>query len=472
MTDSYVAFANSVLGSRLVSTLGLPRPVPLERFRSHVPVIAGEVLVGAAPGAACLPTLVQAFQAMQVATVSWDVPNWTAWCNELGMMSGRWNVDDSPGAPVKALVYDATGLQSVEQADHLYQFLHATVRSVQASGRVVVLGRVPSSCNDMSQATVQRALEGLVRSLAKEIKRGIAVQLLQVQDGAAEHLPGCLRFFLSPRSAYVSGQVVVVQDTGHHELTHPTTDVDWTQPLQGKTVLVTGASRGIGASIAETLSRDGARVVCVDVPAAHDALQAVADRVHGSALTLDITAADAAPTLVQHALAQGGWDGVVHNAGITRDKTIAKMSEHLWQSVQQVNLMAPASITQALLDAGALKPQARVVCVSSIAGLAGNVGQTNYAFSKAGVVGMVQSLAPQLASQGMAINAVAPGFIETQMTAAIPLAIREAGRRMNSMGQGGWPVDVAETIAWLLSPAASGVNGQVVRVCGQSWLGA
>jgi 3-oxoacyl-[acyl-carrier protein] reductase len=324
----------------------------------------------------------------------------------------------------------------------------------------------------MSQATVQRGLEGLMRSLAKEIKRGIAVQLLQVQDGATEHLPGCLRFFLSPRSAYVSGQVVVVQNAGHPALTERTPDVNWTLPLQDKTVLVTGASRGIGASIAETLARDGARVVCLDVPAARDALQAVADRVQGLALPLDITAADAAPTLVQQALAQGGWDGVVHNAGITRDKTVAKMSEHLWQSVQRVNLMAPATITQALLDAGALKPQARVVGVSSIAGLAGNVGQTNYAFSKAGVVGWVQSLAPVLAPQGMAINAVAPGFIETQMTAAIPLTIREAGRRMNSMGQGGWPVDVAETIAWLLSPAASGVNGQVVRVCGQSWLGA
>jgi len=236
--------------------------------------------------------------------------------------------------------------------------------------------------------------------------------------------------------------------------------------------MVTGAARGIGEAIAQTLARDGARVVCVDVPQAQDALRAVAQRLQGTALALDITDPSAAATLVEAARADGGWDGVVHNAGITRDKTIARMAPHLWNTLVQVNLIAPETLTQALLDAGALRPKARVVCVSSISGIAGNPGQTNYAFSKAGVIGLVQGLAPRLAGQGMAINAVAPGFIETQMTAAIPLAIREAGRRMNSMGQGGQPVDVAEAIAWLLSPASQGVNAQVLRVCGQSLIGA
>jgi 3-oxoacyl-[acyl-carrier protein] reductase len=106
-----------------------------------------------------------------------------------------------------------------------------------------------------------------------------------------------------------------------------------------------------------------------------------------------------------------------------------------------------------------------------MSGIAGNFGQTNYAMSKAGVIGMVQSTAKEL-ENGMTINAVAPGFIETQMTAAIPFTIREAGRRMNSMSQGGQPVDVAETIAFFASPASSGINGNVVRVCGQSLLGA
>ena len=110
--------------------------------------------------------------------------------------------------------------------------------------------------------------------------------------------------------------------------------------------------------------------------------------------------------------------------------------------------------------------------MSSISGIAGNAGQTNYATSKAGVIGMVQALAPELRERGVTINAVAPGFIETQMTAAMPIATREAGRRMNSMAQGGLPIDVAETIAWYASPGSAGVTGNVVRVCGQSLLGA
>jgi 3-oxoacyl-[acyl-carrier protein] reductase len=107
-----------------------------------------------------------------------------------------------------------------------------------------------------------------------------------------------------------------------------------------------------------------------------------------------------------------------------------------------------------------------------MSGIAGNAGQTNYAASKAGVIGMVRAMAPEVGKKRLTINAVAPGFIETQMTAAMPIATREAGRRMNSMAQGGLPVDVAETIAWYASPGSGGLNGTVVRVCGQSLVGA
>jgi 3-oxoacyl-[acyl-carrier protein] reductase len=110
--------------------------------------------------------------------------------------------------------------------------------------------------------------------------------------------------------------------------------------------------------------------------------------------------------------------------------------------------------------------------VSSISGIAGNAGQTNYATSKAGVIGLVDALAPAVAERGGTVNAVAPGFIETQMTARMPFATREAGRRMNSLAQGGLPVDVAEAVAWFANPASGGLNGNVVRVCGQSLLGA
>lgn len=467
MSDAYLQFANSSFGARLAALMGLPRPVPLERFAPGQPVIDGEVLVAAGGEPQLLPVLLQALMAMQARTVAHaSVPGWTALANQAGAMSGPWGAAAQSDGPLKAVVFDATGLRTADQGEALHTCFQAASRSLQACGRVVVLGRPPEDCTDPHQAAVQRALEGFVRALAKELKRGITAQTVLVSVGAEQRLEGTLRFLLSPRSAYVSGQVIRVGP-----FAGPTA-CDWTQPLAGRQVLVTGAARGIGAAIARTLARDGARVMGVDVPQAQEALQAVAEQVQGQALALDITEPSAWATLVEAAQANGGWDGVVHNAGITRDKTIARMPVHLWRSLVQVNLIAPEAITQALLDAGALRAKARVVCVSSISGIAGNLGQTNYAFSKAGVIGLVQGLAPRMAGQGMAINAVAPGFIETQMTAAIPLAIREAGRRMNSMGQGGQPVDVAEAIAWLLSPASQGVNGQVLRVCGQSLIGA
>ncbi|PZA22180.1 SDR family oxidoreductase, partial [Modestobacter versicolor] len=222
------------------------------------------------------------------------------------------------------------------------------------------------------------------------------------------------------------------------------------------------------------LARDGAHVVAVDVPAAGQSLAEVANEVGGTALQLDITAADAPQRLVTHLRERhGGVDVVVHNAGITRDKLLVNMDAARWNSVMAVNLQAQLDITAALLAAdGVLNADARVVCVSSQSGIAGNRGQTNYAASKAGIIGMVRSWAPEFAGRGATINAVAPGFIVTEMTAKMPFGTREVGSRINSLQQGGLPVDVAETIAWLSQPGSGGVNGQVVRVCGQSMLGA
>ena len=322
----------------------------------------------------------------------------------------------------------------------------------------------PEKCTSIAQAAAQRALEGFVKSVGKEFKRGITSQLIYVDPNAAQNLESTLRFFASPRSAYVSGQVVRVGEG------NPVT-VDWQKPLKDKTLVVTGASRGIGEAIAKVLSRDGAHVICVDVAAQQSDLQKVAGEIGGSTLTLDITADDAGEKIAAAAAKRGGLDGIVHNAGITRDKTLAKMDDNMWDAVMNVNLNAEEKIDDYLLSHGSFNENARIVCVSSISGIAGNLGQTNYAMSKAGVIGAVQATAPTL-KNGITINAVAPGFIETQMTAAIPFAIREAGRRMNSMSQGGLPIDVAETIAWLACPASGGVNGNIVRVCGQSVLGA
>ena len=469
MKDGYIDFANSNVGAKLVNALGLPKPMPLERYQAGQPVVKGTVLVGGGGEPQLLEALAGVFQRIGVQPLAHErLPQWVAVANKAGLTTGRWGSNGQPGEKVKALVFDATGLTDSTQSDALYWFFHDAARSLLPCGRVVVLGRPPEACTSPRQATIQRGLEGLTRSLGKELKKGSNAQLVYVAEGAESQVESTLRFLLSPRSAYVSAQVIRIGAPVGDNVT----PANWDQPLAGKKVLVTGASRGIGAAIAECMARDGAHVIALDVPQAQEGLDEVAKKIGGTALALDIGAPEAPQKLVDAAKADGGWDVVVHNAGITRDKTIANMKEHLWQLVMNVNLSTQERINEALVESGALKAGGRIVCVSSISGISGNMGQTNYAVSKAGVVGMVQASAPIFAKKGITINAVAPGFIETAMTAAIPFAIREAGRRMNSMSQGGQPVDVAEAIGWFASPASAGITGNVIRVCGQSLIGA
>jgi len=470
MSDRYLAFVRSPLGRQLAGIMGLPRPVVLERLESRLPVLQGEVLIGAAaPSGGVIEALVRASRALGLDTLAHDsVPTWTALANAAGLMSGPWRVGSGPAGRLKALVLDATLLDSTASAATLHRFFQQALPSLKPCSRIVVLARPPETCERVEHATMQRALAGFVRSLAKEVGRGSTAQLIEVAPGGESGLAGVLGFLLSPRSAYVSGQVLRVAAGGE-----PLPPFDPAElPLRDRTLMVTGAARGIGEAIVLTLARDGARVVCLDLPQHAAALEQLAQRVGGVALTLDITAADAPARLAAAAQADGGWDGVVHNAGITQDRRIERMRLERWHSVLSVNLAAPLAINQALLDAAALKRGARIVVLSSIAGLAGNRGQTNYAFSKAGLIGLTESSARIYLDRGIAFNAVAPGFIETAMTAAIPWAIREAGRRMNSLAQGGQPIDVAEAVAWLASPVAAGINAQVLRVCGQSLLGA
>lgn len=463
MTDQYQAFAKSPIGKFVIKNLGLPSPTFLERYDSATPVVKGAVLVGAAPGSTLTGSIAQVLANIHANSYAGNNAELQQAAAQAGLNLGAFNQGDKE-SKFKVAIFDASGIQNSDDLKALYDFFNPIARQIQASGRVVIVGTTPESATSVKQAIAQRALEGFVKSVGKEFKKGIAANLIYVDNGAEANLESALRFAISPRSAYVSGQVIRVS----HAATH---DVDWTKPLAGKTAVVTGASRGIGEAIAHVLARDGAHVICLDVPQQQADLDRVAGEIGGSTLAIDITAADAGEKIKVAAAAQGGLDIIVHNAGITRDKTLANMKPELWDLVININLSAIERVNDYLLNNDGLNANGRIICVSSISGIAGNLGQTNYAASKAGVVGIVKYTAPTL-SNGITINAVAPGFIETQMTAAIPFAIREAGRRMNSMSQGGLPVDVAETIAMFASTASTGLNGNVVRVCGQSLLGA
>jgi 3-oxoacyl-[acyl-carrier protein] reductase len=472
MNDAYLNFVNSPFGARLARSLGLPKPEVLHRYRADQPEFGGLIAIGAGRQPHLLDALANLVASIGVTSVAHESAGlWVPLANRHGLMTGRFEPAESGShGKLTALLFDASGIEDSSQLEPLHGFFHDTLRSLGRCGRIVVLGRPPQACASPRQWTAQRALEGLTRSLGKEARRGITANLVYVEQGAENGVDSTLRFFLSPRSAYVSGQVVrigVHADVGADALPA----FDWHQPLAGRRAVVTGAARGIGASIAGVLAAEGAHVIGIDIPSARDALDSTMRQLNGTALSFDIAAPEA-PAQIAAALDEQGVDILVHNAGITKDKTIAKMTDAAWQSVIDINLSAQERIDDALLAAGILRDGGRIVSVSSISGIAGNLGQTNYATSKAGVIGRVQSMAPHLRERGITINAVAPGFIETQMTAKIPLTIREAGRRMNSMSQGGQPVDVAQTIAWLAHPGSAGVSGQIVRVCGQSLIGA
>ena len=446
MTDKYTQFVSRGFGKDLAKKLGLPQPVVLRRHQPGDPLVKGPVLVqGSGSGA----------DELAATLLSWDLD------------VRRHAV---PREKLGAIILVLDEAAHPEDLEKPVLAAAASLRDLASNARVVTISRDAAEAADPAAAAARQGIDGLLRSLAKELRAGATGNGIVLADGARTTSPsalGALRFFLSGRSAFVDGQfLTVTSDAGK-------LPADAEKPLAGKVAVVTGAARGIGAAIARTLYRDGATIIAVDIPAAGDHLAMVANEVRGTALQLDISREDAGQRIIDHAVERHGrLDIVIHNAGITRDKLLANMDQGRWNSVIAVNIAAQLRINEALLASEHFRNSPRIVSVASTSGIAGNRGQTNYAASKGGVMGMVRATAPLLAPHGGSINAVAPGFIETEMTAKIPFATREVARRLNSLQQGGRPGDVAEGIAFLASDAAGGISGEVLRVCGQNLVGA
>jgi 3-oxoacyl-[acyl-carrier protein] reductase len=446
MSDKYLEFANSTIGKSIVSILGLPKPPRLARENADNPhYLSGSLLFESTTGGLYGTQVKQSLESTDLEFVSQD-------------------------AQSSHLVFDASGVRSTDQATELYHFFHKNMAKLPRCGRVVIIGQQPDSITNVEHAIAQRGLVGFMKSVAKEIgRKGATANLIYLNGFGHKGLAAPLRFLLSAGCAYTNGQVV--------GLTTPVSDIlpenNWQQPLAGRSVVVTGAARGIGLAMSQVLARDGAKIIGVDVPQAQEQLEKAMSDIDGIALPLDITADDAPQRLVDCCAQQEHrMLGLVHNAGITRDKMLSRMSEQQWKLLVDINIGSIQRINQAFLATKMLDQGGRIIGVASISGIAGNLGQSNYAFSKSAVIGMVDSMASVCAERGITINAVAPGFIETKMTAAIPFATRQFGRRLCSLSQGGLPQDVAEVVAFFVNPQASAVNGNTVRVCGQNLMGA
>ncbi|MCG7430064.1 3-oxoacyl-ACP reductase [Dermacoccus nishinomiyaensis] len=454
MADGYSNFVNNGFGKKLAKQIGLPQPPVLRRYEVGQDLLDGPAAVGTVGSGVVGSTAAAILRGSGADVV--DATAEATYSDKLG-----------------AFVIDVTAATKLSDLETFREIAIPAVKALGRSARVIVMATTPSALDDVEAAATAQAFEGITRSIGKELRAGGSANLFWIDpdaQGDAAVLEAPLRFFGSSRSAYVSGQPIRIRK-------HAVTEVaDWHQPFAGQVAVITGAARGIGAQIARVFARAGAHVIAVDIPAAGDALSKVANEIGGTSLGLDITSPDAgakiAEAVARHA---DKLDVIVHNAGITRDKLFVNTDEARWNSVVDVNLGAQFRINEVLLDPatkGGLKDGGRIVSVASTSGIGGNRGQANYAASKAGVIGMVRELSEKLAERDITVNAVAPGFIETDMTSKIPMATREVGRRLNSMMQGGNPIDVGEAIAFFAEPGSAGVTGQVLRVCGQSQIGA
>jgi 3-oxoacyl-[acyl-carrier protein] reductase len=240
--------------------------------------------------------------------------------------------------------------------------------------------------------------------------------------------------------------------------------------LMGKTALITGAGRGIGKEIARALGKSGANIIISDIAA--DFANQAASELNGAgiktlAVVGDISKAEDVETLFKTANETfGGVDILVNNAGITRDNLLARMDEKDWDLVLSVNLKGAFLCTKAASRGMMKKRYGRIVNISSVVGIMGNAGQANYSASKAGLIGLTKSAAKELASRNITVNAVAPGYIATDMTQNLPEEAKAKILQSVPLGRPGTPEDIAGVVLFLVSDAASYITGQVIHIDG------
>ncbi len=241
--------------------------------------------------------------------------------------------------------------------------------------------------------------------------------------------------------------------------------------LENRTALVTGAARGIGKAIAESLAERGANIVVVDlaIEAAEETAQEIAERTGREVLALEADVSDNASVkaMVKKALEKfGKIDVLVNNAGITRDGLLMRMKEKDWDLVLDINLKGAFNCAQALIRPMMKARYGRIINITSVSGIVGQAGQTNYSSSKAGLIGFTKALAKEVGSRGITVNAVAPGFIETVLTEDLPEEIRDFSMKLTPMGRFGKPEDIANAVAFLAAEESSFITGVILQVDG------
>jgi len=378
---------------------------------------------------------------------------------------------DGTTAVENALVVDGRNVSNAADLKAVFNELQEGVKNIKANGKVLIYAIQPELLEDVHHSTFQRALEGISRSLAKELGgRGTTVNLIKLPPKTELSNYGTIQeFFTSGRSAFITGQALVVNEATKSG-----------RELSEKICVVTGGAGGIGSATVKRLTGEGATVIIADMPQMEERAKALMANTSSalsegkiSFLGADLTDDAARKQLLETIQEKHGRiDVLVNNAGITRDKTLKNMPEHYWNQLIAINLTAVINLTEDALAMRLIPEGGRIISTSSISGIAGNFGQTNYTATKAALIGYSASKSKELKAKGITINAIAPGYIETEMVKTMPLMTRIFAERLTSLAQAGKPEDIAEAMTFLAHPGAESINGQVLRVCGGSFLGA